>query len=92
MIGRTSNTEAALDNSKPHGIITPRSENFAIEGTRFFNFDWSALGVDRTTGEHAQINAAALGTCSHCFHPAATDSGAREIRVSGLYFDEATVP
>jgi len=31
--------------------------------------------------------AAALSSCSHCFHPAATDSGARTITFSNLYFD-----
>ena len=44
---------------------------------KFYNFDWN--------------NAAALGTCSHCFHDAATDEGARTITTSGFYFD-ATVP
>jgi hypothetical protein len=82
VIGRTSNTETALDVASPHGIITPRTENFSIEDVRFYNFDWMA---------HNEW-ASPLGTCSHCFHPAATDSGAREIRVSGLFFDEATVP
>ena len=28
-----------------------------------------------------------MGDCSHCFHPAATDSGARTMVVSGLIFD-----
>jgi len=73
VIGRTGNTEAALDAAKPHGIITPRTEHFRIEGTDFFNFNWN--------------DAAALGTCSHCFHPAATDSGARTVRTTGLGFD-----
>jgi hypothetical protein len=60
----------------PHGVITPRTENFRIEGTRFYNFDhWS--------------NGAALGTCSHCFHAAATDSGARTVIVKELEFDSS---
>ena len=92
VIGKTSNTEESLDLSTPHGIITPRTENFSIEGTRFFNFDWSNFGSSEELGVATDIFAAALGTCSHCFHPASTDSGAREIRVSGLYFDESTVP
>ena len=66
-----------LDNAKPHGIITPRTENFRIEGTKFFNFNWN--------------EAATLGTCSHCFHPASTDSGARTVKVSNLVFDAASV-
>ena len=92
VIGKTSNTEEALDNSLPHGIITPRTENFSIEGTRFFNFNWSKNIWDGETSKQMDAFPGALGSCSHCFHPAATDSGAREVRVSGLYFDEATVP
>ena len=30
---------------------------------------------------------AAIGSCSHCFHPAATDSGARTVTFSGIHFD-----
>jgi len=41
----------------------------------FYNFDLN--------------NQAALGSCSHCFHPAATDSGARTITFSKLYFDSS---
>lgn len=37
-------------------------------------------------------DAAGLGTCSHCFHDAATDEGARTITTSGFMFDDATVP
>lgn len=77
VVGRSENTEEALDNADPHGIITPRTENFSIEGTRFYNYNW---------GESA-----GFGTCSHCFHPAATDSGARTIRVSNLVFDDTTI-
>jgi len=32
-------------------------------------------------------NAAALGDCSHCFHPAATDSGARTYRISKMEYN-----
>jgi hypothetical protein len=34
---------------------------------------------------------AALGSCSHCFHPASTDSGGRTTTFSGLWFDDSTV-
>jgi hypothetical protein len=30
---------------------------------------------------------AALGSCSHCFHSASTDSGARTVTFSNLVFD-----
>jgi hypothetical protein len=77
VIGKTANTESLLDIASPHGIITPRTENFVIKNTKFFNYNWN--------------NAAALGTCSHCFHPAATDSGARTITLDGLIYDAASV-
>lgn len=73
IIGRTQNSEPALVRSRPFGIIGPRTENFRVDHVRFFNWDWN--------------NAAALSSCSHCFHPAATDSGARTIRFSNLSFD-----
>lgn len=74
IVGRTPNTEQDLDSQSPHGIITARSENFQFHNVNFYNFNWN--------------NAAAIGTCSHCFHDAATDSGARTIRTSGLTFTD----
>jgi len=76
VIGKTENTEALLESKNPHGIITPRTENFVIRGVKFFNYNWNS--------------AAALGTCSHCFHPASTDSGARTVKLSGLEFTDVT--
>lgn len=73
IIGKSANTEAMLEGASPRGIITPRSEYFTIQDVRFYNFDWNT--------------AAAIGDCSHCFHDAATDSGARTVKTSGLYFD-----
>jgi hypothetical protein len=63
VIGKTANTEAKLEAASPHGIITPRSNGFTAKGVKFFNYNWN--------------KAAAWGDCSHCFHPAATDSGSR---------------
>ena len=75
VVGRSANTEEALDLAhSAKGIISPRTENFSFEGVKFYNFNWN--------------NAAALGTCSHCWHDNNTDSGARTITVSDLYFDE----
>ena len=45
--------EDLLEEAKPHGIPTPRTENFRVNDTAFHKFDWN--------------DAAALGTCSHCF-------------------------
>jgi hypothetical protein len=76
IIGMTSNTENRLNWASPYGIINPRTENFNVDGVEFYNFDFNG--------------AAALSTCSHCFHSAATDSGARTIKTKNLMFD-ATV-
>ena len=35
---------------------------------------------------------AALGSCSHCFHAADTDSGARTTTFKNVYIDDSTVP
>ena len=72
IIGKTLNTEPLLESKSPHGIIGPRSNGFTIKGVVFHDMDFN--------------NAAALGTCSHCFHPAATDSGARTVRTNALEF------
>jgi hypothetical protein len=72
VIGRTNNSELALEIATPAGVITPRTENFRVDNVRFYNFDWNA--------------AAALFTCSHCWHDNASDSGARTVRFSKLKF------
>jgi len=74
IIGKSTggNTEAKLDYSSPHGVITPRTEHFEVKNVRFHNFDFNDAG--------------ALGSCSHCFHGAATDSGARTVTFEGLEF------
>jgi len=77
VVGKTSNSEPEL-NTGARGIVGPRWDYLTIRGTKFYNFNFG--------------NSGALGDCSHCFHPAATDSGARTIFTSGLYFDETTVP
>ena len=71
IVGKTNNDDALLSAS-PRGIITPRTENFVVKNVNFYNFNWN--------------EAAALGSCSHCFHPAATDEGGRTVKFSGLYF------
>jgi hypothetical protein len=77
IIGKTSNTDETLEEAFPRGIITPRTDNFLVTGVRFFNFNWN--------------NASAVGSCSHCFHAAATDNGARTIKFSNISIDNATV-
>jgi len=75
VIGRSNNSELALEVSEPYGIIGPRTENFRVDNVRFYNFDWKQT--------------AALSTCSHCWHGKATDSGARTVRFSKLYFHDS---
>jgi hypothetical protein len=68
VFGMTNNTEESLRNASSHGIITPRTENFRIEGAYFSGFDWT---------NPDGVQAAPLGTCSHCYFWATSDSGAR---------------
>ena len=67
IIGKTENTEELLELASPRGIIGPRTNGMTIKGVQFFNFDFN--------------DASALSTCSHCFHPAATDSGSRTVTI-----------
>ena len=76
VIAKTGNTELRLELAEPRGIITPRSENFTLDGAKFYGYNWG--------------RSAALGTCSHCFHPNAIDSGSRTVTVRNLYFDATT--
>jgi hypothetical protein len=78
VIGRSANTEPALDGANVRGIIGPRWDYFTVRDLKFFNLNFGTSG--------------ALGDCSHCFHPASTDSGARTYYTSGLSFDSKTVP
>jgi hypothetical protein len=74
IVGRTSNTEAKLDAAPaPRGIIAPRTDAFLITGARFYNYDWN--------------EAAAFGSCSHCYHGASTANGALTTTVSNITFD-----
>ena len=76
VIGRSrGNADDVLMRATVRGIISPRTDHFLIENTRFFNFDWR--------------NSAAFGSCSHCWHDHATDSGARNIRLRNITLDES---
>lgn len=77
VVGYSANSDSTTMTSPLYGIITPRTENFTVNGAKFYNFDQSGM--------------AALGSCSHCFHNAATDSGARTVTFSNLYFDSSVV-
>jgi hypothetical protein len=66
VVGRSwGNRDKWIDNRSPHGIITVRTEFFSVKNVRFYNFNFN--------------DAACLGSCSHCWHQQATDSGARTV-------------
>jgi hypothetical protein len=72
IIGKSANTEPALDKASPVGINTPRTEFFTIRKVRFHNYHWNG--------------ATAIKDCSHCQHSASTDSGGRTVKTEGLAF------
>jgi hypothetical protein len=76
IVGRT---EANDENhvGSPRGIITPRSDRWTVKNVDFYNFNFD--------------EAAALGSCSHCFHAAATDSDCRTVKFENIYMDPFSV-
>jgi hypothetical protein len=74
VIGRSNNSDASTWVTTPRGIITARSDHFLVENVRFWNYDFN--------------DAAAFGSCSHCFHDGATDSGARTITTREITFGD----
>lgn len=77
IVGRSPNADATLNAAAPRGIITPRSEWFGVKKVNFHSFDWGL--------------SAAIGSCSHCWHGAATDSGARQVNFEELTFTTVTL-
>ena len=75
VVGR-SMTQWDGGSSSPHGVISPRTDKWTIDNVRFYNYDFN--------------NAAAVGTCSHCFFEPSTDSDARTVKVQNLMFDNVT--
>jgi len=57
------------------GFIGPRTDNLRLDNCRFFEFNWNS--------------AAAVSTCSHCWHDQETDSGARTIRFKNMTYDSS---
>lgn len=75
VIGNTglNDFEDIIKTSSVHGVIGPKTDLFTIDGVSFYNFDF--------------MESAALGTCSHCFHPSSSDMGARTFTTSNLSFE-----
>lgn len=65
VVGR-SNDNWTGENSSPHGIISPRTDKSVFSNIHFHNFNFN--------------NAAAIGTCSHCYSKPSTDSDARTVK------------
>jgi hypothetical protein len=75
IIGRSENADELTNTCGSRGVIGPRTEGFHVNNVRFYNFNNGGM--------------AALGSCSHCFSPPATDSGGRTVTYSNLYFDKS---
>lgn len=71
VVGR-SNDNWTGENSSPHGIISPRTDKSVFSNIHFHNFNFN--------------NAAAIGTCSHCYSKPSTDSDARTVKTEQLEF------
>jgi hypothetical protein len=79
IIGKSGNTEDALDKGAPIGLITPRGNEY-----------WSAKNINFYSFNFATV-VPAIEDCSHCEFADSTDSGARTVTVSGLKFDSTIV-
>lgn len=65
-----------MNDASPIGVWGPKSEGFGVFDTKFYGFNYN--------------DAAALSDCSHCWHDATTDSGARTYHAKGLSFIDTT--
>jgi hypothetical protein len=77
VVGRTEANIGTESSGSPRGIITPRTDRWWVMNVNFYNFNFN--------------DAAALGSCSHCFHPAATDSDSRTVKFANVIMDPETV-
>jgi hypothetical protein len=79
IIGKSGNTEDALEKAAPIGLITPRGNEY-----------WSAKNISFFSFNFANV-APAIEDCSHCEFADSTDSGARTVSLSGLKFDNTII-
>jgi len=77
VLSYTDREHADMTSATPIGMFGPRSENFKVEGAKFYRYD--------------KTGSAALSSCSHCWHDAATDSGARTLTLENNFLDTTTV-
>jgi len=89
MVGYSDNTDTGnmleyadreqpdMTTASPIGMFGPRSDNFQVSDAKFFRYNIN--------------NAAALSSCSHCWHDASTDSGARMVTFTTITMDPTTV-
>lgn len=78
VIGHTENADEYTMTSEAQGLIGARSEGLTFSNVSFYNFNAE--------------NMSCIGSCSHCFFDASTDSGARTTHFRNLYFDPKTTP
>jgi hypothetical protein len=64
-------------NISPLGFITPQSDFYRVKNVKFYNYEFN--------------EAAAIGSCSHCFKGPATDSDARTVKFEGLTLNDPSV-
>jgi hypothetical protein len=77
MLEYADREQATMATASPIGMFGPRSENFKLSDASFYRYD--------------KTNSAALSSCSHCWHDAATDSGARTLTLENNVYDTTTV-
>jgi len=70
---RLNDADGSIESSTVWGFIGARHEYLTVQDVGFYNYDFQ--------------DSAAIGTCSHCFHPASTDSGGRTLSTTGLTFE-----
>lgn len=78
VIGYSDNADPLTMSMPSQGVIGARTEGLTFNNVSFYNFD--------------KANKTCIGSCSHCFFDATTDSGARTTHFNNLYFDPLTTP
>jgi len=75
--GTAQDSGFSAANISPLGFITPQSDFYRVKNVKFYNFDFN--------------EAAAIGSCSHCFKEPATDSDGRTVKFEGLTLNDPSV-
>jgi len=84
IVGRSANTDDALEQSIARGILTPQTDGLVVNDAHFYNFDW-------VVGNAA---VAAFGLCGDCSDSASAGPGRifnYTVRLQGNTVDRSTV-